>query len=97
MRVEFVERAGGPERVVCEAEIIFDDAGPLDGMKLVGFTLWRAADGEVYATFPSRAFGAGTERRFFDYLRSVDGSGPAGKRVKEWILGHYAEWKAGRA
>jgi hypothetical protein len=29
---------------------------------------------EVYVTFPSRAFGAGSERRYFDYLRSVDGT-----------------------
>ena len=41
MRVQFVERENGPERLVCEAEVFFDD-GPLAGMKLVGFSLWRA-------------------------------------------------------
>jgi hypothetical protein len=40
----------------------------------------------VYVTFPSRAFGAGNERRFFDYLRSVEGTSADGKRVKAWIL-----------
>jgi hypothetical protein len=34
-------------------------------------------------TFPSRAFGAGEERRFFDYLRPVDGGGAAAKVLKE--------------
>ena len=86
MRVQFVQRENGPERLVCEAEIVFDEAGPLAGMKLVGFSLWRGPDGEVYVTFPSRAFGAGSERRFFDFLRSADGTAAEARRVKTWIL-----------
>jgi hypothetical protein len=87
MRVQFVERESGPERLVCEAELIFDEAEePLTGMKLVGFSLWRSPEGEVFVTFPSRAFGAGGERRYFDYLRSVEGGAAEGKRVKAWIL-----------
>ena len=74
MRVQFVTKENAPERLVCEAELIFDDnLGPLTGMKLVGFCLWRSPEGEVYVTFPSRAFGAGNERRYFDYLRSAEG------------------------
>jgi len=76
IQVHFVTRENGPERLVCEAEVIFED-GPLAGTKLVGFSLWRSAEGEVYVTFPSRAFGAGSERRYFDYLRSVDGTAAA--------------------
>jgi len=87
MQVVFVEREHGPERLVCEAEVIFEaESGVLAGMKLVGFSLWRSPEGEVYVTFPSRAFGAGNERRFFDYLRSVEGTAADGKRVKAWIL-----------
>ncbi len=86
MRVQFVSTESGPERLVCEAELVFDEDGPLVGMKLVGFALWRSPDGEIFVTFPSRAFGAATERRYFDYLRSVEGGGPDAKRVKEWIL-----------
>ena len=37
--------------------------------------LWKSLEGEVYVTFPSRAFGAGSERRYFEYLRAIDGSG----------------------
>jgi hypothetical protein len=87
MRVVFVERENAPERLVCEAEIVFEaEAGPLAGMKLVGFSLWRSPEGEAYVTFPSRAFGTGSERRFFDYLRSVEGQAADTKRVKAWIL-----------
>jgi hypothetical protein len=62
----FVSREGGPERLVCEAELVLPHAaGILAGLKLVGFSLWRSPDGEIYVTFPLRAFGAGQERRFF--------------------------------
>ena len=88
MRVHFVARENGPERLVTEAAVHFDD-GPLAGAKLVGFSLWRSPEGEVYVTFPSRAFGAGNERRYFDYLRAVDASGETVKRVKAWILEEY--------
>jgi hypothetical protein len=90
MRVQFVHRGSGPERLVCDAEMLFDDEGPLDGMKLVGFSLWRGADGETFVSFPARAFGAGTDRRFFDLLRPVEGPSPDQvMRVKGWILDQY--------
>jgi len=88
LRVAFITRDNGPERLVCEAELIFLD-GPLADMKLVGFCLWRGADGELYVTFPSRAFVGGTERRFFDYLRSVEGTPAEVRRVKAWIVEQY--------
>jgi hypothetical protein len=95
MRVVFVERENAPERLVCEAEIVFEaEAGPLGGMKLVGFSLWRSPEGEVYVTFPSRAFGTGSDRRFFDFLRSVEGQAADAKRVKAWVL---EEFRASRA
>jgi hypothetical protein len=87
MRVVFVERESAPERLVCEAEIVFEaESGPLAGMKLVGFSLWRSPEGEVYVTFPSRSFGSGSERRFFDLLRSAEGLPAEARRVKAWIL-----------
>jgi len=86
MRVQFVERENRPERLVCEAELLFDEAGPLCGMKLVGFSLWRSPEGEVFVTFPSRSSGVGNERRFFDYVRSAENQPGDAKRLKEWIL-----------
>ncbi len=90
MRIRFVRRENGPERLVCEAELVFDE-GPLAGMKLVGFSLWNGADGEIHVTFPSRASGAGSERRFFDYLRSVEGNVSDPRRVKAWIVEQWRE------
>jgi hypothetical protein len=58
----------------------------------VGFSLWRSPEGEIYVTFPSRAFGTGPERRFFDYLRPVNGGGAAAKALKEAIR----KWLQGR-
>jgi hypothetical protein len=89
MQVHFQARENGPERLVTEAEIHFDEAGPLSGTRLVGFCLWKSPDGEIYVTFPSRAFGAGSERRYFDYLRAINGDGETVKRVKAWILDAY--------
>lgn len=86
MQVQFVARENRPERLVCEAEVLFDEAGPLFGTKLVGFSLWRSPEGEVFVTFPSRAIGVGNERRFFDYLRSIDHTSEAVRNVKDWIL-----------
>jgi hypothetical protein len=94
MRVEFERRDNGPERLVCNAEVYFGpECGPLSGMKLVGFSLWRSPEEEIYVTFPSRASGTGSERRYFDYLRTVEGAGEA-RRVKDWIL---EEYRASRA
>ena len=90
MTVQFVERESGPERLVTEAEVHFEE-GPLAGTKLVGFCLWRSPEGEVYVTFPSRSFGTGAERRYFDFLRSVEGTAEVVKRVKAWILDEYRQ------
>lgn len=88
MRVQFINRAGGPEKLLCEAEIVFGK-GELLGMKLVGFALWRGSDDSLYVTFPARAFGYDTERRYFDLLRSVEADAATVRRVKEWILAEY--------
>ncbi|HEV8253686.1 MAG TPA: hypothetical protein VGQ78_02940 [Vicinamibacteria bacterium] len=90
MRVQFVQKENGPERLVCEAEVLFDgESGPLAGTKLVGFSVWRGPEGDLYVTFPSRAFGVGGERRYFDFLRSADGTTTDTKKVKAWILEEY--------
>ncbi len=64
MRINFVQREQGPERLVTEAEIVFEEPA-LSGLKLVGFCLWRSPEGEIYVTFPSRAFGSGSDRRLW--------------------------------
>jgi len=91
MRVQFIERENGPERLVCEAEVFFDEDGPLLGMKLCGFSVWRGADGEHTVTFPARSFGNGGERRFFDFLRAIEPGSAEPRRVKDWILSEYRQ------
>ncbi len=89
MRVQFVSRDNGPASLICDAEVVFDEHGPFSNMKLMGFSLWRNPEGDLYVTFPSRAFGAGPERKYFDYLRSLDGNASDVKNVKSWILAQY--------
>jgi hypothetical protein len=90
MRVQFVQKENGPERLVCDAELHFDgESGPLAGTKLVGFSVWRGPEGDLYVTFPSRAFGVGGERKYFDFLRSADGTTSDTRKVKAWILEEY--------
>jgi len=86
----FLQREGGPERLVSEAELVFPvTAGILAGLKLVGFSLWKSPEGEIYVTFPSRAFGIGQERRYFDYLRAIEGGNGAAKTLKDAIVAAY--------
>ncbi len=64
----FVSREDGPERLVCEVELVFPQSGGYPRRPQVRglLAVWRTPEGEIYVTFPSRAFGAGQERRFFD-------------------------------
>jgi hypothetical protein len=95
MQVQFVAKEHGPERLICEAELVFDEDSPLVGMKLVGFSLWRGVDGEVFVTFPARAFGAGADRRFFDLLRPAESGAPdVARRVKAWLREQYEARRA---
>lgn len=91
MRVEFAPNDGTqPANKLAEAELIFEE-GPLAGLKLVGFAVWGGPEGQTYCTLPSRAFGSGQDRRYFDYIRSVDGDHRETRRVKDMVL---AAWKA---
>ena len=87
MRVQFVPRENGPEKLVCDAEIVFGpECGALSGTKLVGFSLWRGAEDQVSVTFPARAFGVGNERKYYDYIRAEKPGTAETKKVKDWIL-----------
>lgn len=87
MTVEFESQPNSLGRLVCEAKLRFD-TGPLSGMKLGGFMLWRGSDGEIHVTFPRRS-GGGTERRYFDELPLIKGDPADARRVKTWILAEY--------
>lgn len=113
MRVEFTsptKRSSGknpPVQILAEAEVYFDamtvgEGGhavpsPFQGMKLVGFNVWRGERG-IFVTFPSRAFGTDRERQYFDYVRAADPKDSAAAssalyRLKQWIADAYREWE----
>ena len=83
--IEFVSRSGAPSGLVIEAEVHFHD-GPLAGTKFVSFSICRSAEGELYVTMPSRPFGIGAERRFFEVLRTSEANPAVIRRIKDWIL-----------
>jgi hypothetical protein len=105
MRVNFVKPHNGPKNLLAEAEVFFDamtvgkggeaQPSPFSGMKLVGFSIWKGDRG-VFVTFPNRAFGAGSERRYFDFLRSADSGTEEARSIlykfKRWIADEYKEW-----
>lgn len=96
MHVNFLVNRNGPERMAADAELVFGpECGPLDGMKVVGFSVWKGAEGDLYVTFPSRAFGSAADRKYFDYLRPVEGGAAGARKVKEWILASYKAQLAG--
>ena len=96
MRILFSPRQGSqPEKLMASAEIVFDD-GPLAGMKLVGFSIWKGKGDAPFVSFPSRAMqGQGSGKKFYEFLRSVGGDVKEARRVKEWILEQYREAEFG--
>jgi hypothetical protein len=84
-----------PPGKLAEAELHFDD-GPLDGLKLIGFSIWeqkRGGGGGRNVTFPARQYNVNGERRSFALLRPIDDTTAQGK-LRELILDAYAEWEA---
>jgi hypothetical protein len=75
---------------LADAEIHFT-GGELDGLKLVGFAVWKSRDGQgIDVTFPSRHFVTHGERRAFSLLRwTLERA--AQDRLADLVRGAYAE------
>lgn len=72
-----------------DAEIVFNDGGPLDGLKLVGFAIWeRRTGGGRNVTFPARSYSVNGERRSFALLRPVVDT-TAQNAIRDLILAAY--------
>jgi hypothetical protein len=82
---------GNPPGKLAEAELHFS-GGPLDGLKLVGFSVWerRGSGGGRSVTFPSRSYSMNGERRNFFLLRPIAESA-AQDRLRDAILDAYKE------
>jgi hypothetical protein len=82
-----------PPGKLADAELHFTD-GVLQGLKLIGFTIWeRRAGGSRNVTFPARTYAVNGERRTFSLLRPV-GDATAQDKVRELILQAYADHEA---
>src|SRR5437667_7873190 len=76
---------GNPPGKLAEAEVHFGD-GPLEGLKLIGFSVWERRGGNGRnVTFPARSYSVNGERRSYALLRPIlDVS--AQNKLRELIL-----------
>jgi hypothetical protein len=84
---------GNPAGKVADAELHFDD-GPLEGMKLVGFSIWERRGGAAghNVTFPARQYSVNGERRSFALFRPIVDT-TAQNKIREIILEAFHEYE----
>src|SRR5579864_2304960 len=83
---------GNPPGKLADAELHFAE-GPLDGLKLVGFSIWERRGGSGRnVTFPTRSYEVNGERRNFALLRPiVDTTGQ--NKLRDLILDAFQEYE----
>jgi hypothetical protein len=80
-----------PPGKLADAELHFTD-GVLDGLKLIGFSVWeRRSGGGRNVTFPARQYAVNGERRSFALLRPI-ADVSAQERIRDLVLEAYAEY-----
>jgi hypothetical protein len=83
---------GNPPGKLAEAELHFSD-GPMDGLKLIGFSIWERRGGNGRnVTFPARSYVVNGDRRSFALLRPIVDSTAQG-RLRELILDAFQEYE----
>jgi hypothetical protein len=88
--------SGSPAGKLADAEVVFEaDAGPLTGMKLIGFAIWERRAGGRNVTFPARQYSVNGERRSFALLRPANGDASAQEAIRNAILEAYSSHEAG--
>src|ERR1700737_4057956 len=81
---------GNPVGKLADAELHFT-GGPLEGLKLIGFSIWERRGGSGRnVTFPARQYSINGERRSFALLRPI-GDTTAQDRIRELVLEADAE------
>ena len=83
---------GKPPGKLADAEVIFEaEAGPLSGMKLIGFAIWERRNGSGRnVTFPARQYSVNGERRSFSLLRPANGDAGVQDAIRQCILEAYS-------
>jgi hypothetical protein len=84
---------GGPAGKLAEAEVHFSD-GMLDGLKLVGFSVWERRGGGSgrNVTFPARSYAVNGERRSYALLRPI-ADATAQNKLRDLILEAFQEFE----
>ena len=81
---------GNPPGKLADAELHFS-GGPLDGLKLIGFSIWERRGGSGRnVTFPARQYSVNGERRSFALLRPITDTA-AQERVRDLIIEAWTE------
>ena len=83
---------GNPAGKLAEAEVHFSD-GPLEGLKLIGFSIWERRGGNGRnVTFPARSYVVNGDRRSYALLRPIVDS-TAQSRLRDLILEAFQEFE----
>ena len=92
------DKGGGPAGKLADAELHFAE-GPLEGLKLIGFTVWERRNGGNSGsnagrnvTFPARSYAINGERRSFSLLRPITDT-TAQNKLRELILEAFQEFE----
>jgi hypothetical protein len=83
---------GNPPGKLADAELHFSD-GPLEGLKLIGFSVWERRGGNGRnVTFPARSYVVNGDRRSFALLRPIVDS-TAQAKLRDLILEAFQEYE----
>jgi hypothetical protein len=81
-----------PVGKLADAELHFT-AGELDGLKLIGFSVWKGRGGKAPSvSFPMRQYRIGDERRTYALLRPI-ADVSAHDRVRDLVLEAYTQFE----
>ena len=83
---------GNPPGKLADAELHFSE-GPLEGLKLIGFSVWERRGGNGRnVTFPARSYVVNGDRRSFALLRPIVDS-TAQAKLRDLILEAFQEYE----
>ena len=83
---------GNPPGKLADAEVHFDD-GPLEGLKLTGFSIWERRGGNGRnVTFPARSYVVNGDRRSYALLRPIVDT-TAQSKLRDLILEAFQEYE----
>ncbi len=87
----FPNDKGNPAGKLADAELHFI-AGPVTGLKLIGFGIWERKAGGRNVTFPARQYSVNGERRSFALLRPIEDAASQ-DALRDAILAAYNDYE----